>query len=101
MAVAMRACTRYHRAMNRAWWIVALAGCYSASPATGVPCDPSTPNCPDGQMCVARAGMFVCDSEPGDDVDALPPDGTSAGDLDGDGVANASDNCPMLANANQ
>lgn len=83
----------------RAAWLVWLAGCYSAAPPSGVPCDPDAPNCPTGQRCVARGGAFVCDSEPGDD--ARIDSGPSANDLDGDGVANLLDNCPMIPNANQ
>ena len=83
------------------WVLLLFAGCYSASPATGVPCDPATPNCPAGQMCVSRAGDFVCDTEPGDPGDANTPDTSSPNDIDGDGIPNAIDNCPMKANANQ
>jgi hypothetical protein len=82
-------------------WLVLVFGCYAASPPAGVPCDPLAPRCPSGQMCVSRGGDFVCDTEPGD----VPADGStdtsSPNDLDGDGVANATDNCPMIANANQ
>lgn len=88
--------------MVRAVVLLAVAGCYTASPARGVPCDPAEPRCPAGQMCVPRGGDFVCDSEPGDvTIDGSLIDASSANDLDGDGVANAADNCPMKANANQ
>ena len=87
--------------MGRAWLVLVFAGCYSASPPAGVLCDPIDPHCPSGQMCVSRGGEFVCDTEPGDVEMDASTDTSSANDVDGDGVANASDNCPMLANANQ
>ena len=88
--------------MGRVLLVVVLAGCYSASPRPGVPCDPIDPHCPSGQMCVSRGGDFVCDSEPGDTLqDASLIDTSSPDDVDGDGVLNATDNCPMVANANQ
>jgi hypothetical protein len=92
----------YDERMRRAWLSFALAGCYSASPQAGVPCDPAAPNCPNGQMCVMRAGDFVCDSEPGDNVmiDA-PIDVVTANDMDGDGIPNANDNCPERPNPTQ
>lgn len=80
------------------WWVLLLAGCYGANPSTGVPCDPREPHCPSGQVCVARAGGFVCDVTGGDVIDAptaLP------GDDDGDGVANATDNCRTKPNSKQ
>jgi Thrombospondin type 3 repeat len=86
----------------RGAWLVVVAGCYSASPPSGAPCDPVTPSCPAGQQCVSRGGQFVCDTEPGDDASMLDGDAVpTADDVDGDGVANANDNCPMIANANQ
>jgi Thrombospondin type 3 repeat len=86
--------------MGRTWLLV-LAGCYSASPPAGVPCDPIDPHCPSGQMCVSRGGEFVCDNEPGGVATDASTDTSSPNDVDGDGVVNASDNCPMIANANQ
>ncbi len=86
----------------RSWACMLLAGCYSATPAAGVPCDPSAPSCPSGQQCVARGGAFVCDSDVGDPpIDGTPIDTSSVTDVDGDGVPNATDNCPLIANANQ
>ena len=53
-------------------------------------------------MCVSRGGEFVCDTEPGDVmIDGSLIDASSANDVDGDGIPNTSDNCPMKANANQ
>jgi hypothetical protein len=91
-------------------WLV-LAACYGPHASTGAPCDPSLGNCPTGQMCVAQGGEHVCLAQPPVDAppadtggDGMvvdgPPDGPSD-DVDGDGVPNASDNCPAIANPTQ
>jgi hypothetical protein len=94
---------------------VALAACYGPHASTGAPCDPSLDNCPTGQLCVAQGAGYAClsqapaDGPPADTLDApvvldgpsdAPPDGPSD-DVDGDGVPNASDNCPAIANPTQ
>lgn len=78
--------------------LLALAGCYAANPATGVPCNPNQPACPTGQMCVAQSGGFVCDTMPGGPMPDAP---VTANDLDGDGIPNLLDNCPTVANPDQ
>jgi hypothetical protein len=76
-----------------AW--LAVAACYSPHIAPDVPCDPSKPACPDGQSCIYHGG-YTCQplgTLPDIDaaIDALP-------DQDGDGVPDATDNCPGVAN---
>jgi hypothetical protein len=87
----------------------ALGACYSPAPVTGLPCDPAIGNCPRGQTCVATASGGVCDGASdspdapagGDGAIDVAIDGPSGPDGDGDGVADATDNCVMKANANQ
>jgi hypothetical protein len=60
--------------------VVALAGCYSAVPAEGVPCgEPPEHACPRGQIC---GPDNRCSKDPASDVDAAPgeagPDGPPA-----------------------
>jgi hypothetical protein len=82
--------------------VVLLAGCFSASPPQGVPCDPARDNCPLGQACIATPAGHVCSS------DTPLPDGPSGNegggpddDSDADGVRDGDDNCPLVANALQ
>jgi hypothetical protein len=78
--------------------VLALAGCYNAHPAPGAPCDEAAPRCPEGQACIAG----FCGGPPSG-IDA-PAGGDTHGtidDRDGDGIPNATDNCPDLANADQ
>src|SRR5688572_19079648 len=84
----------------------ALAGCYAATPPQGAPCDPNNPFCPSGQVCVARGADFVCSNPGGDDLRDGGSDGNLGSndandDADADGVTDASDNCPSVANAMQ
>jgi hypothetical protein len=90
--------------MRSAVFAVVATGCYHAAPPQGAPCDPDAPVCPDGQTCVAAGGTHVCsatdrmpDGGGGSGSDADPP----ALDDDGDGIANAIDNCRDVANALQ
>ncbi len=71
---------------------LAASGCYSPAPPNGVACDPAAPSCPRGQVCVSRGGSFTC----GDPIDA-----PGEADSDGDGWADAVDNCPGKANPTQ
>ena len=103
----------------RGVWVTVLvvAACYSPRLEPGAPCDPQAPSCPGGQTCTRRAGGFACEplgTPPDLDAPAEPP-GSDAPrmvdamvgldavdpDLDGDGVLNAADNCPTVANADQ
>ena len=85
----------------------ALAGCYGATPPLGAPCNPSAPVCPTGQVCTQRGGDFVCTNPGGGDLldgggdGNLLPDDDANSDTDGDGVMNATDNCPIVPNAMQ
>jgi len=73
--------------MRTAGIAITLAACFSPHAPTGVPCNPSAPSCPNGQECVTVGGE---------------PDGpSSTDDQDGDGVPDATDNCPTIANPEQ
>ena len=95
-------------------FLLGLVGaCYSPSFTTGAPCDPVVDNCPSGQRCEETPDGFFCGGRaPGDAADAdgsllddAAPDGPPVdgppSDLDGDGIANAVDNCPSVANPTQ
>jgi hypothetical protein len=83
----------------RRWLIttVIAGGCFSPNLQAGSPCDTE---CPGDLQCVDH----VC-RPPGVTADAQGADGPSIdgppNDLDGDGIANAADNCPSRANADQ
>jgi len=84
--------------------LLALASCYAPHFATGVPCDESAPVCPNGQACVR--GVCGGDELAPDAHDGVGGDsGTDAlpviDDMDQDGIANLTDNCPGIANADQ
>jgi hypothetical protein len=86
-------------------WLV-VAGCYAPTLSSGAPCDPATDNCPQGQSCVAQAGGYFCSTTgtgptDGSIVDQQPAGDGHPGDMDGDGIADAVDNCPTKSNANQ
>jgi len=87
------------------WTLALLAGCYGPSFAPGAPCDPAIGNCPAGQTCQLDGTDHRC-LAPGTATDAAVDaaiDEPDAGptDVDGDGIVNASDNCPALANPSQ
>ncbi len=79
--------------MSRALVVVALAGCYASHDLVGSACDTT---CPDQLVCVSHAcepaGTVIADSS----IDAVP-----GPDSDGDGIPDAIDNCPTVANADQ
>lgn len=88
-------------------WLVAsmiLAGCYEPFPPSGAPCTVGEPGaCPGNQTCIrgtCRGEAVGVDGSVIPEVDAFIPDGTPA-DLDADGVANATDNCPSTYNPDQ
>ena len=82
----------------RALAIFALvAGCYDPHPADGVPCGDNGA-CPSGQTCVGTVCLVQSEVVDG----AVGSDGhATVDDSDGDGVDNALDNCPTIANADQ
>jgi hypothetical protein len=92
-------------------WVFALVivGCYSPHETPGAPCSPAQPACPGDQICVTGAGGSFCEPPGSAIVDAaidarVPVDvaiDAPSNDLDGDGVPNATDNCPTVANADQ
>jgi len=79
-----------------------LAACYAPTPPAGVPCTPPPAGvgiCPTGQIC-SPSGVCL----PPGDLGPAPDGGSDSGpnDVDdGDGVANAVDNCPKVANPDQ
>lgn len=80
--------------------VLVMGGCYAPQPPFGAPCDDQHP-CPTGQSCVAgRCGGVGGGFDAAVPDDGLQPDGP-AGDVDADGIPNASDNCPMTSNADQ
>lgn len=78
---------------------VVMCGCYAPQPPAGAPCDDDHP-CPTGQSCVVGHCSFGGSGIDARGNDAPGPDGP-ASDVDADGIANAMDNCPMTANADQ
>lgn len=76
-----------------------LVGCYGPTLPAGAPCDVDN-ECPSSQSCVAkRCTVGGSAIEPG-------PDGGGSGsgkpgDVDGDGVPDATDNCPNVSNLDQ
>ena len=75
-----------------------VAGCYQPNAPEGAACN-SLHECPDPLMCInnvcVRAGSASASDGPSIDV---PSNGH---DEDGDGIQDAFDNCPQLANADQ
>lgn len=87
---------RLRTAAARAALLIGLAACYDPRPQPGAPCSPDQ-LCPRGQVCVAD--VCVADGVALDaQVDGLLPGQV---DRDQDGVADESDNCVELANADQ
>ena len=86
------------------WTAIVASGCYAPTIVPGTPCDVA---CPTGLTCVdhiCREPGYVPDAASLIDSPAVPSDGPGPdglADLDGDGVLNAADNCPTLANADQ
>jgi hypothetical protein len=82
--------------------LAGLAGCFSPSPPLGAICAPATEaaRCPEGLACIAHDGVETCElpgaTTPDGGVDADPN-----ADGDGDGIADRTDNCPTVKNANQ
>ncbi|MFN0249849.1 MAG: thrombospondin type 3 repeat-containing protein [Kofleriaceae bacterium] len=100
--------------MRRALILVGIAGCFDPSVQPGAPCGENGA-CPGTLACMNGTCERAANGTPDANVDsndgALPDDAMiepdapmfDAGpmDNDGDGVANASDNCPQMANNDQ
>jgi hypothetical protein len=78
-----------------------LAGCFSPSVPTGAACAPPGvgERCPSGLLCVAHDGVETCELTAG--VDAGLADADENADREHDGVRDAVDNCPDVANPAQ
>jgi hypothetical protein len=76
--------------------LLVLAACYAPAAPAGAPCSP-TGACPADQTCV----VGVCTTSSGSLPDANVTIDGPPGDRDADGVADAVDNCPDVANADQ
>jgi hypothetical protein len=92
--------------MRGAWALVGVAACYSPNAKTGAPCVLDQPACPGDQVCMMTAGGAQCEPPGFVPVDGAidgPVDSSldASNDRDGDGVPNASDNCPDVANPDQ
>lgn len=75
-----------------------LVGCFSPHAAPGAPCAETEPACPASLTCIA--GVCAVPGQAGGD--AASTDGVPAmGDRDFDGIGDATDNCPDLANSSQ
>lgn len=87
----------------RGCWLLLLAGCFQATPATGSACGAGD-TCPRPLVC--SPATHTCELT-AVDIDAavvavdVAPDTPVNPDIDGDGVPNAQDNCPTVANAAQ
>ena len=80
--------------------LVLLAGCYAPAPPAGAPCNDGDA-CPAPLVCSPATHTCERTAVPADaSVDTPTIDGPP-GDLDGDGVPDATDDCPMTANADQ
>ena len=73
-----------------------VVGCYAPAPAEELPCGEGD-TCPAGQRCDVDGRCRSVTLDAGADAEIDAP----VTDLDGDGVLNESDNCPMIGNAAQ
>ena len=86
--------------------VLASAACFAPSAPTGARCASAEAptRCPVGQACVAHDGIETCELPGSSFPDACVAPGIDAavdGDRDDDGLANAVDNCPDVANPTQ
>lgn len=75
-----------------------VAACFAPNPSPGAPCADTEPACPSGLVCVAgvcQAPGAVTDGGGSSDT------GSTVNDEDGDGIVDADDNCPTVANVRQ
>jgi len=86
--------------------LLALAACYNPILRAGAPCSDREP-CPSGQACVAGVcggggtESSLVDAQPEGDAPPVHDAPILIADRDGDGVPDASDNCPNIANPDQ
>jgi hypothetical protein len=88
------------------WWlpvVCAVAGCFAPTAPAGAPCSAANTACPGDQVCTATPAGFTCLPPGALAIDANPAIDSVDADPDGDhdGIANALDNCPAIANADQ
>lgn len=90
--------------LDRVRWLVVIAvvsACYQPAPPNGAPCGPGN-SCPGPLVCspatqtCERMAVPIGDAA----IDTRTIDGPP-GDRDGDGVSDATDNCPDVANPGQ
>lgn len=94
--------------MGRWIALLGLVACYAPSAQPGLPCA-ANGSCPNGQTCVTGVCLISGSETPDATIDptddAPPPDAPSPdgppSDVDGDGIANALDNCSTTQNADQ
>jgi hypothetical protein len=94
----------------RTVWLWMLAACYAPTVPASVPCAPEMagPRCPSGQICLMMGGTETCvppgtvgvDAAPASDGPIEAPDGPP-NDVDSDGIPNAMDDCPNVADPMQ
>jgi hypothetical protein len=78
---------------------VVIAGCYAPTVADGVPCGDGS-SCPTGQSCDIDQRCRIDPLDAGSsELDA--PTADASDDIDDDGILNAADNCPAMANTDQ
>lgn len=81
--------------------LAALAtGCFSPTIPEGNPCAPGG-LCPDGLSCINQVCISQDSEVPLPDAGPIVDGPNMSPDLDKDGVLNAADNCPTIANATQ
>jgi hypothetical protein len=89
--------------------LVTVAACYQPTAPAGAPCGPAgaASRCPSGQACATEGGVEVCVADGRDAaladvaVDDAATSDAAALDQDGDGIVDARDNCPTVANPDQ
>jgi hypothetical protein len=84
--------------------LLALPACFAPRAPSGAACAPigAGERCPAGLTCVAHDGVETCEtSAPGADAAIEPDSEASDDDRENDGVNDAVDNCPHVANPTQ
>jgi hypothetical protein len=85
--------------------LLVLVGCYAPVVSPDVPCETQ---CPSGLACIDHRCVSegerppaAPDAAPVPDATVAPDDADGNNDTDGDGILNAVDNCPGIANPDQ